>query len=128
MQSQCPHDFYIVDDSRPVRTRLAEFLAGVEGVRLVGESASASDAIDGILRTRPHVVFLDLHLVGRTGLDVLRAVRARHPEIVFVILTNSVDPQYRKACMDAGASYFLDKSRDIDRMHSVIAEIAAAPH
>lgn len=117
---------YIVEDSAPVRARLAESLANLEGVLLVGEAASAGEAIAGILRTRPDTVLLDLYLRGRTGLEVLRAVHASHPEIAFVVLTNHSDSQYRRACLDAGAAYFLDKSRDFERVPAVIGEIAAS--
>lgn len=128
MQIDRPHRVYIVEDSAEIRARLAQSLANVDGIRLVGEAASAGAAIAGILCTLPHAVLLDLNLGGRTGLEVLRAVRERHPEIVFVVLTNHSDSQYRKACMDAGAAYFLDKSRDFERVPAVIAEIAASPH
>ena len=103
-------------------------LGRLADVTVVGEAASAPEAIAGILRTRPDSVLLDLNLMGRTGLDVMRAVRPREPEIVFVVLTNHSESQYRDACMEAGARYFLDKSQDFDRVPGVIAEIAASLH
>ena len=119
---------YIVDDSAAIRSRLVDMLSRIEGVSVVGEAASASDAIAGILQVRPHGVLLDLNLMGRAGIEVLRTVHPQAPEIVFVVLTNHAEPQYRTACAKAGASYFLDKSRDFERVPAVIAEIAAQPH
>jgi DNA-binding NarL/FixJ family response regulator len=119
---------FIVDDSESIRRRLTEMLARLDGVAVVGEAASATDAIYGILRTRPDSVLLDLNLMGRTGIDVMRAVRPQVPQTVFVVLTNHAEPQYRKACAKAGATYFLDKSADFDRVPEVIAEIAATQH
>ena len=117
---------YIVDDSPSIRARLAELLAPMSGVRVVGEAASAAEAVVGILGTRPHSVLLDLHLPDRCGIDVLRAIHPQVPEIVFVVLTNQSEPQYRRACARAGAAYFLDKSTEFDRVRAVIAEISAA--
>jgi DNA-binding NarL/FixJ family response regulator len=127
-QTPRPTQVFIVDDSAWIRLRLAEALARIPGVSLVGEAASAEEAVVGILRTRPDSVLLDLYLMGHTGLDVMKAVRETAPEIVFVVLTNHSESQYRDACMEAGATYFLDKSQDFDRVPAVLAEIAATLH
>lgn len=119
---------FIVDDSAPVRSRLADLLAGSASLRLAGEAATAGEAIAGILRTLPDAVLLDLNLMGHTGLEVLRAVRRAHPEVVFVVLTNRSAPQYRRASAEAGAAYFLDKSTDIERVVDVLSGIAPTRH
>ena len=128
MQTTRATQVFIVDDSTSIRTRLAEMLRGMGDVAIVGEAASAPDAVDGILSKRPDSVLLDLNLSGRSGMEVLRTVRKQAPEIVFVVLTNHSEPQYRRACTLAGAAYFLDKSTEFDRVRQVIAEIAATRH
>lgn len=119
---------FIVDDSAAIRVRLAEMLSRMDHVRVVGEADSAREAIAGILRIRPDSVLLDLNLMGRTGIDVMRSVLPQAPGTVFVVLTNHPESQYRRACAEAGAAYFLDKSREFDRVREVIAEIAATRH
>jgi DNA-binding NarL/FixJ family response regulator len=119
---------YIVDDSAAIRVRLTEMLSRMERVCVVGEADSAREAVAGILRMRPDSVLLDLNLMGRTGIDVMRSVLSLAPGIVFVVLTNHPEAQYRRAATQAGASYFLDKSREFDRVREVIAEIAATRH
>ncbi|HET9471464.1 MAG TPA: response regulator [Usitatibacter sp.] len=119
---------YIVEDSAPIRARLAEMLSLMERVSVVGESGNAREAVAGILRVRPDSVLLDLNLMGRTGIDVMRSVHPKAPEIVFVVLTNHAEAQYRRAATEAGAAYFLDKSNEFDRVREVIAEIAATRH
>ena len=116
---------YIVDDSNAIRCRLNEMLARVDGVRVVGEAAAASKAVTEILSLRPHSVLLDLNLDGSSGMQVLRTIHPQAPEIVFVVLTNHAEPQYRRACERAGAAYFLDKSTEFDRVPGVIAEIVS---
>lgn len=128
MQTQRTSPVFIVDDSPLIRTRLAEMISSMHGMRLVGEAASASEAIAGIKRTQPDSVLLDLNLMGRTGLDVLRAIRPHSPGVVFVVLTNHSEPQYRQACMEAGAAYFLDKTSELGCVSAVLAEIAATRH
>jgi DNA-binding NarL/FixJ family response regulator len=119
---------YIVDDSSAIRDRLHDMLDRLEGVCVVGEAGGAGQAVAEILSLRPHSVLLDLNLGGSNGLHVLRAIHPQAPEIVFVVLTNHAEPQYRRACQRAGAAYFLDKSTEFDRVPGVIAEIASTRH
>ncbi|MGZ5036903.1 MAG: response regulator [Usitatibacter sp.] len=128
MQTPRPLQVFIVDDSPLIRSRLAEMLASMSDQVLVGEASNARDAISGIRRTQPDSVVLDLNLMGHTGLDVMRAVRPVAPGVVFVVLTNHSEDQYRQACIAAGASYFLDKSGDFARVGEVLTEIASTRH
>src|SRR5262245_23169035 len=107
---------FLVEDSPAIRVRLAEMLGKLEGVSIVGEADNPASAIDGILRTRPHCVVLDIKLVGGSGLEVLRKFKPADPSIAFIMFTNHVEPQYRKVCMGHGASYFLDKSIDFEKI------------
>src|SRR5215470_15425601 len=125
MQATDPTRVFIVDDSSAMRMRIAETLAGMDSVQVVGEAATARTATAAILGLRPHSVLLDLNLGGSTGMEVLKTVRPHAPEIVFVVLTNHVEVPYRKACAAAGAAYFLDKSREFEQVREVIARIAA---
>ena len=128
MQATRLTQVFIVEDSPSIRIRLAQLITSSGAVAIAGEAASASEAIPAILRVRPDSVLIDLNLMGSTGIDVMRKVCPQAPEIVFVVLTNHFEPQYRDACLDAGARYFLDKSRDLDQVPRVIAEIAATRH
>lgn len=128
MQTHRPTEVFIVDDSTSIRLRLHELLRRMDDVSVVGEAASTSAAVDGILRLRPDSVLLDLNLMGKSGMDVLRTVHPKAPDIVFIVLTNHSEPQYRRACARAGARYFLDKSTEFERVRDVIAEIAATRH
>jgi DNA-binding NarL/FixJ family response regulator len=127
MKTAATH-IYIVDDSTAIRSRLHEMLDRLDGVRVVGEAAAASQAVAEILSLRPHSVLLDLNLEGSSGMQVLRAIHSQAPDIVFVVLTNHAEPQYRRACERAGAAYFLDKSTEFDRVPGVIAQIASTRH
>jgi DNA-binding NarL/FixJ family response regulator len=123
--SEPPTNVFIVEDSESIRERLARMLGDMEGVRVVGEAETPGEALEGILRTRPDSVLLDLHLLGGSGLDVLRRAHPQTPGTVFIVLTNHPDAQYRRACMAAGADYFFDKSSEIAKVREVIAGLGA---
>jgi DNA-binding NarL/FixJ family response regulator len=119
---------FIVEDSTSIRERLAAMLGDMEGVTVVGQAETAGEALEGILRTRPDSVVLDIHLIGGSGLDVLRQAHLQAPETVFIVLTNYPNPQYRRICMEAGAAYFFDKSSEIAKVREVIAGLGATRH
>ena len=117
---------FLVEDSPAIRMRLAMMLGKIEGVTIVGEAQTSDAAIEGILRTRPDSVILDIHLIGGSGIEVLRKIRPLEPGIVFIVLTNDSDPHYRKVCMQAGANYFLDKSNEFEKVRSLVENLGPA--
>lgn len=115
---------FIVEDSLPIRERLIELMGEIGGAAVVGVAETPADAITGILKARPDCVVLDYRLLGGTGVDVMHAVRPEAPGIVFVVLTNHADPKYRRICLEAGASWFFDKSTEFRKIKDVIAGLA----
>lgn len=117
---------YIVDDSDSIRQRLVSVLEAIDNVSVVGQARNATDAIAGILSSRPDFVLLDLHLErgSRSGIDVLGAVLGELPTVTFIVLTNHSEPQYRLACARAGATHFLDKSTEFDDVRTIVEQIA----
>jgi len=120
-------EIFLVEDSLPVRARLAAMLDGIPGATLVGEAADADSAIRDILASHPDVVMLDLGLAGgSSGFDVLRAVRPQAPDIDFYMLSNHAADPYRQLAERLGACDFFDKSRELERVRELIAQRAAA--
>ena len=116
------HKIFVVEDAPSIRARLIELLDEIDDVSVVGEAESPAEAVEGIFRTRPHCVVLDFRLSGGTGVDVLRAVHPASPEIGFIVLTNHPTAQYRRACMEAGAFAFLDKSTELAKLKGVVVD------
>ncbi len=113
---------FVVEDSPIVRKRLVAMLDETPGICIVGEADCPAAAVDGIRRTRPDWVVLDMQLIGGTGIDVLRQVRTEVPRTGFIVLTHLGIAPYRRLAEAAGADYFLDKTET-----SRLREIIAAP-
>jgi DNA-binding NarL/FixJ family response regulator len=126
--SEAEMNVFIVEDSASIRERLAAMLGEIDGVTVVGQAETPAGALEGILRTRPDSVVLDIQLTGGSGLDVLRKAHLQVPATVFIVLTNHANPQYRRVCMDAGAAYFFDKSNEIAKVREVITGLGATRH
>ena len=117
-------DVFIVEDSPAVRDGLSDLLKDLEGVRVVGTADSPGSAIEAILQTRPQCVVLDFQLIGGTAIDVLRGVRPALPDAVVSVLTNYPNPTCRRACIKAGADWFLDKSTEFESIRTIVAGLA----
>lgn len=113
---------FLVENSLLVRDRLRALVQAVRGVEMVGEAASAKEALDGIAATGADTVVLDLHLDGGSGLEVLRALQQRAPPVAVYVLTSFASDVYRRAAQRLGARGFFDKSGEIPRLLQALSE------
>jgi len=125
MQAPEPVRVLVVEDSRRVTDRLRELLDQIPEVQTVGAVESELEAVTSLRNAIPDVVILDLHLKQGTGFGVLRSMPPTLPRPVIVVLTNFALPQYRSQAQALGVKYFLDKSREYDRLPEILREIAA---
>lgn len=113
---------FLVENSLLVRDRLRPLLQALSGVEIVGEAASAKEALDGIAAAGADAVVLDLHLDGSSGFDVLRALQKSAPRVVVYVLTSFASEAYRRAAERLGARGFFDKSGEIPRLLATLSE------
>lgn len=114
----------IVDDSAIVRERLAALIGQWSWtIELIGQAQNALEARDAIWRLKPDLITLDIQMPGGSGIDVLKEIKKEASAPVVLILTNYPHPQYRKACLQAGADYFFDKSTEFDKVAEVLKEL-----
>lgn len=115
---------FLVEDSQVVRERLRDMIAGIAGIELVAEVDNEDEAMQGICAVLPDVVILDLTLVGGSGMEVLRRIRLQPLSMLVIVLTNYSQPQYRKKCLNLGADYFLDKTKDISVLEELLNQLS----
>ncbi|MCL5406327.1 MAG: response regulator transcription factor [Deltaproteobacteria bacterium] len=75
----------------------------------VEESADGADIIAKISRTSPDMIFMDIRLPGKNGLELTREIKGSYPDMVVSIFTSYDLPEYRKIAHDCGADHFLLK-------------------
>ena len=115
---------FIADDSDAVVDRLADLLLdAVPGAHLIGRACNVPEAIDGVRAMNPDALILDLQMPGGTGLAVLRAIRLDHPRLQVLVCTNYPSPKYREECLESGANFFLDKSKEFEMIPVILRGI-----
>ena len=109
MVTSGPEIVLVVDDS-PVDRRLAAKLLEKRGfaVRHAGDGAAALVEID---RERPSIVVTDLDMPNMDGLELVKAIRARHPTLPVVLMTAHGNEQTSVVALRTGAASFVPKRR-----------------
>ena len=114
---------FLVDDHElflsGVRTELAERFD------IAGSANTVDDAIDGIRRSRPDVVLIDVHMPGGGGVAVVGNIREDTPDMKFLALSVSDAPEDVIAMIRAGARGYVTKSIAPTALIDAIDQIAA---
>ena len=84
---------FLVDDHEIVRRGLRELFETEDDLQIVGEAATAEEAIGRIPATQPDVAVLDVRLPDGDGIEVCREIRSRHQEIACLMLTSFADDE-----------------------------------
>jgi DNA-binding NarL/FixJ family response regulator len=121
-----PLGVVLADDSEVVRQRLRTVISGLPDVLIVGEAADADQALARIREHAPDVVVLDMFMPGGGGTRVLQELAGADQRPIVLVFTNFAYPEYRDACLQLGADHFLDKSADLERLLSILGQLAQA--
>jgi DNA-binding NarL/FixJ family response regulator len=113
----------LVEDSKVLAERIGELISLIDGVNLIGTTDAEAVAVSVASRESIDVIVLDLHLKQGTGFGVLRALSASGKRPAIIVLTNYDLPEYKTAALALGATHFLDKARDYDRLPQLIEEV-----
>ena len=113
---------FLLDDHQVVREGVRRFLEAEADLVVVGEAASAADALEAVAQSRPDVAVLDVRLPDGDGVEVFREIRSAYPEVACLMLTSFADDEALAHAIMAGASgYVLKEIRGNDLVASVRA-------
>lgn len=99
----------LVDDHAVVRSGLKMLLENERDVEILGEAASASEAIEAAIRLKPNVILMDIGLPDLSGIDATREIKKRVSDVSIVALTIHEDEEYFFKMLEAGASGYVPK-------------------
>jgi DNA-binding NarL/FixJ family response regulator len=115
----------IVDDHPMFRMGLAVAIAEMAGIEVAGEAQSADEVAGLVASTAPDVVLLDVRLGDGSGLEVNRWLAAHHPGVRVIMLTMSEDHDTALTALRDGASGYLVKGADPERLEHALRAAAA---
>jgi len=115
----------VVEDSPQIAERLVELVSVPDRVEVIATAATEDEALAACDKHTIALAIVDLQLAQGTGFGVIRRLRAAtgsHPACI-VVLTNHAVPALKVAAFEAGADYFLDKSKDFATIPRLIGEL-----
>src|SRR5215216_6531383 len=112
MPDRKPIRVLIVDDEPLARQRVEDLLGAEEGVEIVASVDNGAAAVDAVRTLHPDLVFLDVQMPGKTGLDVVREIGA--DEMPATIFVTAYD-RYALQAFDLAAVDYLVKPFDDER-------------
>jgi CheY-like chemotaxis protein len=110
----------LVDDAVLITKRIAQLIEEVTCVESVVIAVDFEQAIDAINTHTFDLILLDIHLPGKSGVDVLDYVKEKNITTDVAMVTNKVSQYYKDLCLEKGAKYFLDKSREFENIAPLI--------
>jgi len=115
----------IVDDHPIYRMGVAVAIAEMSGIEVAGEAQRADEVAAMVASTAPDIVLLDVRLGDDSGLEVNRWLADHHPDVKVIMLTMSEDHDTALTALRDGASGYLVKGADPDRLEHALRTAAA---
>ncbi|WP_406186411.1 response regulator [Streptomyces sp. NBC_01006] len=118
--AEAPIRVFLLDDHEVVRRGLHDLLDAEPDIEVVGEAATAEQALARGPALRPHVAVLDVRLPDGDGITVCRELRSRMPELACLMLTSFDDEDaLLDAIMAGAAGYVLKQIKGSDLVAAV---------
>lgn len=115
----------VVDDHAILRAGIRSRLEREPDISVVGEAATAEQAIERCAALMPHVVLLDLILPRRTGCEAIPQLLRRSPKTRVLVLSSQAAPSWVRRALNAGAAGYLSKRASDRELAAAIRRIAS---
>ncbi|HEU4595596.1 MAG TPA: response regulator transcription factor [Pyrinomonadaceae bacterium] len=112
----------IIEDLRQIREGLATLIEMTQGFRCTGRFGSVEEALAGISRDVPDVVLSDIGLPGMNGIEGVRILKERYPQLVVLMLSVYEDDERIFDALCAGATGYLLKKTPPARLIESLKE------
>lgn len=99
----------IIDPNIPFRESLGKIINGRFPSIQIQESAVADEGLRCLKTFAPHLIFVDIHLPDRNGLDLAKEIKASFPGIIIAIFARYDSPEYQAAADDSGIEHLIPK-------------------
>jgi two-component system, NarL family, invasion response regulator UvrY len=119
-----PIRILLADDHTLFREGVKKILSGVPDLVVTGEAANGNDVLRKVQKNVYDVIVLDIAMPGKHGLDVLKELRRRHPDLPVLMLSMYPEEQYGVRVLRAGAAGYLTKESVPDELVVAIRKAA----
>ena len=107
---------FVVDDHPIIRQGLALMINRESDLAVCGEAEDAQTAIQAVATAKPDIMIVDISLNGPDGLDLLKDIRMRYPELPVLILSMHDEVIYAERALRAGAQGYIMKQEATEKV------------
>jgi DNA-binding NarL/FixJ family response regulator len=115
----------IADDHAIVREGLKRIVAEAPGLQIEGEAADGNEVMKVVRERDFDVLVLDLSMPGRSGMELIKLVKAEKPKLRILVLSMHQEMQYAVRAIKSGASGYLTKESAPAQLVLAINKIAS---
>jgi DNA-binding NarL/FixJ family response regulator len=113
----------IVDDHPMTRSGLVHLINHQSEMVVDGEAEDAAQALDLLASKRPDLMLLDITLPGKSGLELIKDVKAMHPDLPMLVLSMHDESLYADRILRAGARGYITKHEGGDKLMGAIRHV-----
>jgi DNA-binding NarL/FixJ family response regulator len=113
----------VVDDSPIILKTISLFLERLNGFQLVGTATDGCHAVRRVVELEPDLVLMDVRLLGMSGLEATRLIKARLRAPAIIVLTVDDTPECRAAARAAGTDAFVGKQNMLTELRAAIRKL-----
>jgi DNA-binding NarL/FixJ family response regulator len=115
----------IADDHAIVREGLKRIVGAAAGLEVVDEAADGTQVMQVVREKEFDVLVLDLSMPGRSGMELIKLVKAEKPKLRILVLSMHQELQYAVRAIKSGASGYLTKESAPEQLEQAIRKVAA---
>jgi DNA-binding NarL/FixJ family response regulator len=112
----------VVDDSPLIIARIIELLNDIKRVSTIKTCGTFTDAIQLLQEFQPDVTLFDINLPDKSGIELLRYTKNNFPSVIVIMVSNETI-HYASRCLQMGAHYYVDKSKEFDKIPGIISSL-----
>lgn len=116
---------FLVEDHPIFRRGLCDLLEEEEDLEVCGEAEDVGSALEGIGRTRPDVVLVDISLKGRSGLELVKTLNGTDPDLPILMISTHEESLYAERSLRAGARGYVMKHETADSVVAAVRGVVA---
>lgn len=114
---------FIVDDHTMFREGLRQLIECEPGLMVCGDAPGAVEALEGIRKTNPDVVIVDITLGGLSGLDLIREVKAEFADMPILVVSMHDETLYAERALRAGAMGYVMKHEPAKTVKAAVQKV-----
>src|ERR1700745_2053888 len=113
----------IVDDHPITRAGLVHMINHEPDLMVCGEAENAAQALDLLAESQPDLLLVDITLPGKSGLELIKDVKAMRPELPMLVISMHDESLYADRLLRAGARGYITKHEGGEKLISAVRHV-----